>query len=146
MELDLSETRKDIAFVARVGNSKNPNENTLGYYILRGGGALPGAWRIETGDDGTMMMVDCFYTVGNVTYQHSDVDLSALVGNRSGFVAFNYSSGERRDVEYYASLSELYGAQCAYVNMLAPLYRFIDGRVATDLRCTPKIQAFEELS
>ena len=105
----------------------------------------PGAWRIETSEDGTMRMVDCFYTVGNVTYQHSDVDLSELVGSGSGFVAFDYSTGERRDVELYSSLSELSEAQRVYENMIVPLYRFVGGRVATDLRCAPKIQAFEVL-
>lgn len=144
--LDLSETHENIAFVARVGNSEEPNENTLGYFILRGvGGGLPGAWRIETGEDGTMRMVDCFYTVGNVTYQHSDVDLSALVGGGSGVVAFKYTAAGGRDAELYSSISDLSEAQRVYENMIVPLYRFVGGKVATDLRCAPKIQAFEVL-
>ena len=140
-EMFVGDTPDDtVAFVVRVGNSKEVNANTLQYKTLRVGSKS--AFRLERVGEGSWRIVDCYYNVGGILNlaPASALDKDSL--SAGCIAAFCLPS---QNVRVFSSLEDLREAQKNADEYIVALYVFgAGGAVAVDLRTAPQVQYFEE--
>ena len=107
-----------------------------------------GCWLLEDRGDETasqFWLTNCWYNVGGITRQSSDINVQSLVaGVTAGTAILCATFSPSVSAAMYADLTALNTAQVGETKYVVPLYVLgTDGEIVTDLRNAPQIQIFE---